>query len=234
VPVCQQRCQVRYAKNILGMVSFAKSKEFGADLRGIFAASDREQALGIALTVAEKWREKGHEKIASALLRFQDATASADRDAIENAADELITAVTKWVSFSKAHEYRKRLNGVVRRLTSEEPSTKGGQALVALSDHVDRLAPTDPLRAALDGLAGALRANPVVFHREHRSRYAARRGRGGAGDDVENQGGEWEVTVRRTQVRAPQVAGSRLTPFYDDVIIVRRARAGVPEGEAKT
>jgi len=64
--------------------------------------------------------------IASALLRFQDATASADRDAIENAADELITAVTKWVSFSKAHEYRKRLNGVVRRLTSEEPSTKGG------------------------------------------------------------------------------------------------------------
>jgi hypothetical protein len=160
VPVCQQRCQVRYAKNILGMVSFAKSKEFGADLRGIFAASDREQALGIALTVAEKWREKGHEKIASALLRFQDATASADRDAIENAADELITAVTKWVSFSKAHEYRKRLNGVVRRLTSEEPSTKGGQALVALSGHVDWLAPTDPLRAALDRFAGAVRANP--------------------------------------------------------------------------
>lgn len=160
MPVCQQRCQVRYAKNILGMVSFAKSKEFGADLRGIFAASDREQALGIALTVAEKWRGKGHEKIASALLRFQDATASADRVAIENVADELITAVTKWVSFSNAHEYRKRLNGVVRRLTSEEPSTKEGQALVALSGHVDWLAPTDPLRAALDGLAGALRANP--------------------------------------------------------------------------
>jgi hypothetical protein len=33
-------------------------------------------------------------------------------------------------------------------------------------------------------------------------------------------------------VRAPQVAGSRLAPFYDDVILVRRVKAGVPEGEA--
>ncbi len=59
-----QRCQVHYARNLLGMVGHAKRKELGADLRGIFAAPDREQALGIASTVAEKWHKKGHEKVA--------------------------------------------------------------------------------------------------------------------------------------------------------------------------
>jgi putative transposase len=58
-----QRCQVHYARNLLGMVSLAKRKELGADLRGIFAAPDREQAFGIASSVAEKWRKKGHEKV---------------------------------------------------------------------------------------------------------------------------------------------------------------------------
>ncbi len=49
------------------MVSLAKRKELGVDLRGIFAAPAREQALGIALSVAHKWREKGNEKIAEHL-----------------------------------------------------------------------------------------------------------------------------------------------------------------------
>ena len=62
-----QRCQVHYARNLLGMVSFAKRKELGADLRGIFAATSREQALGIASSVAKKWREKGNEKVAEHL-----------------------------------------------------------------------------------------------------------------------------------------------------------------------
>jgi transposase-like protein len=62
-----QRCQVHYAKNLLGMVSFAKRKKLGVDLRGIFAATSREQALGIASTVAEKWREKGNDMIAEHL-----------------------------------------------------------------------------------------------------------------------------------------------------------------------
>jgi putative transposase len=62
--VSWQRCQVHYARNLLGMVSFAKRKELGADLRGIFAAPDREQALRIASSVAEKWHKKGHEKVA--------------------------------------------------------------------------------------------------------------------------------------------------------------------------
>ena len=46
------------------MVSFAKRKELGANLRGFFAAPDREQALRIASSVAEKWHKKSHEKVA--------------------------------------------------------------------------------------------------------------------------------------------------------------------------
>jgi transposase-like protein len=34
----QQRCQVHYARNLLGTVSLAKRKELGEDLRAIFAA----------------------------------------------------------------------------------------------------------------------------------------------------------------------------------------------------
>ena len=53
-----QRCQVHYARNLLGMVSYASRKELGADLRAIFSAPAREQALRIASSVADKWRKK--------------------------------------------------------------------------------------------------------------------------------------------------------------------------------
>jgi len=59
-----QRCQVHYARNLLGMVSYANRKELAADLRGIFASPDRRSALKLASSVAEKWRQKGHEKVA--------------------------------------------------------------------------------------------------------------------------------------------------------------------------
>jgi len=45
-----QRCQMHYARNLLGMVGTAKCKELAANLRAIFAAPDREQALRIAST----------------------------------------------------------------------------------------------------------------------------------------------------------------------------------------
>jgi putative transposase len=60
-----QRCQVHYARNLLGMVSYARRKELAADLRGLFAAPDRRSALELASCVAEKWRGSGQEKIAS-------------------------------------------------------------------------------------------------------------------------------------------------------------------------
>ncbi len=59
-----QRCQVHYARNLLGMVGAAKRKELASDLKGIFAAPEREMALGLASSVAEKWRGKGREKVA--------------------------------------------------------------------------------------------------------------------------------------------------------------------------
>ena len=61
---CWQRCQVHYARNLLGMVGAKKHKELAADLRAIFAAPARKPALGIARSAAEKWRGKGHSKIA--------------------------------------------------------------------------------------------------------------------------------------------------------------------------
>ena len=59
-----QRCQVHYSRNLLGMVSFAKRKELAADLRVIFAAPERDQAMDVATSVAKKWQEKGNEKVA--------------------------------------------------------------------------------------------------------------------------------------------------------------------------
>jgi transposase-like protein len=63
-----QRCQVHYARNLLGMVGPAKRKELASDLKAIFAATSREQALSIASAMAEKWRsEKGAAKVAEHL-----------------------------------------------------------------------------------------------------------------------------------------------------------------------
>jgi transposase-like protein len=62
-----QRCQVHYARNLLGMVGHAKRKELGEDLRAIFVAPALESALKVASLVAEKWREKGSPKVAEHL-----------------------------------------------------------------------------------------------------------------------------------------------------------------------
>jgi transposase-like protein len=62
-----QRCQVHYARNLLGMVGYAKRKALAEDLRTIFAAPALEPALKIASSVAEEWREKDHEKVAEHL-----------------------------------------------------------------------------------------------------------------------------------------------------------------------
>jgi transposase-like protein len=59
-----QRCQVHYSRNLLGMVGAKKRKELAADLRAIFAAPDRRSALKLASSVAQKWHEKGRQKIA--------------------------------------------------------------------------------------------------------------------------------------------------------------------------
>jgi putative transposase len=62
-----QRCQVHYSRNLLGMVGAKKRKELASDLRAIFAAPERDQAMHVASWVAQKWRGKGNEKVADHL-----------------------------------------------------------------------------------------------------------------------------------------------------------------------
>jgi putative transposase len=95
-----QRCQVHYPRNLLGMVGASKRKELAADLRGIFAAPDREQALGIASSVAEKWRsEKGAAKVA---------------EHIEEHIEECLTCL----AFPEGHRQRIRTTNGLERFTS--------------------------------------------------------------------------------------------------------------------
>jgi len=95
-----QRCQVHYARNLLGMVSFAKRKEFASDVRAIFAAHDREQALAIASSVAQKWRKKGHKKVA---------------DHIEEHIEECLSCL----AFPESHRRRVRTTNGLERLNQE-------------------------------------------------------------------------------------------------------------------
>jgi putative transposase len=96
-----QRCQVHYARNLLGMVSYASRKELGADLRAIFAASAREQALQIASSVAEKWRKKkSNEKIA---------------EHIEEHIEECLACL----AFPESHRRRIRTTNGLERLNQE-------------------------------------------------------------------------------------------------------------------
>jgi putative transposase len=98
--VSWQRCQVHYGRNLLGMVSFAKRKELGADLRAIFAATSSEQALGIASSVANKWRAKGNEKVAEHL---------------EEHVEECLTCL----AFPESHRRRIRTINGLERLNQE-------------------------------------------------------------------------------------------------------------------
>ncbi len=95
-----QRCQVHYARNLLGMVGAARRKDLAADLRAIFAATSREQALGMASSVARRWREKGHEKIA---------------EHIEEHVEECLTCL----EFPESHRRRIRTTNGQERLNQE-------------------------------------------------------------------------------------------------------------------
>jgi putative transposase len=94
------RCQVHYTRNLLGMVSATRRKGLASDLRGIFAAPDREQALGIASTVAEKWRRKGYSKVAEHL---------------EERIEECLTCL----AFPESHRRRIRTTNGLERLNQE-------------------------------------------------------------------------------------------------------------------
>ena len=95
-----QRCQVHYARNLLGMVGHARRKELGANLRAIFATSDRKQALTSAASVADKWRGKGNEKVACHL-------------------EEHIEECLSCLAFPESHRRRIRTTNGLERLNQE-------------------------------------------------------------------------------------------------------------------
>jgi len=94
-----QRCQVHYARNLLGMVSFAKRKELAEGLRGVFAAPSREVALRLASELAARWRES-HPKIAEHL---------------EEHIEECLTCL----AFPESHRRRIRTTNGLERLNQE-------------------------------------------------------------------------------------------------------------------
>jgi putative transposase len=95
-----QRCQVHYSRNLLWMVGAKKRKELGVDLRGIFAALERRCALDLASSVAQKWREKGHEKMACHI-------------------EERIEECLSCLSFPESHRRRIRTTNGLERFNQE-------------------------------------------------------------------------------------------------------------------
>ena len=95
-----QRCQVHYTRNLLGMVGAKKRKELAAELRAVFAATSREQALRIASEVADRWRGKGHEKVACHL-------------------EEHIEECLACLSFPESHRRRIRTTNGLERFNQE-------------------------------------------------------------------------------------------------------------------
>jgi putative transposase len=95
-----QGCQVHYSRNLLGMVGATRRKELGVDLRAIFAAPDRRSALGLASSVAHKWRQKGYARVAEHL---------------EERVEECLTCL----AFPESHRRRIRTTNGLERLNQE-------------------------------------------------------------------------------------------------------------------
>jgi transposase-like protein len=95
-----QRCQVHYTRNVLGMVGATRRKELASDLRAIFAAPDGRSALELASSVAEKWRGKGHEKVACHI-------------------EEHIEECLSCLAFPESHRRRIRTTNGLERLNQE-------------------------------------------------------------------------------------------------------------------
>jgi transposase-like protein len=94
-----QRCQVHYARNLLGMVGHARRKELAEGLRGIFAAPSREVALGLASELAARWRQS-HPRVAEHL---------------EEHIEECLTCL----AFPESHRRRIRTTNGLERLNQE-------------------------------------------------------------------------------------------------------------------
>jgi putative transposase len=94
-----QRCQVHFSRDLIGMVGAGRRGELAADLREIFAATTREQALLTAETVAARW-ESSHPAVARLL-------------------DEGSEDCLACLAFPSAHRARLRTTNGLERLNEE-------------------------------------------------------------------------------------------------------------------
>jgi len=94
-----QRCQVHVTRNLLALVSQRRRRELADDLRAIFAASTRSQAMATAHDAADRWRAT-HPALASRL---------------EEDLEEALTCL----SFPAEHRRRIRTTNGVERLNQE-------------------------------------------------------------------------------------------------------------------
>jgi putative transposase len=94
-----QRCQVHYARNLLGMVGHARRKELAEGLRGVLAAPSREVALRLASELATRWRQS-HPRVAEHL---------------EEHIEECLTCL----AFPESHRRRIRTTNGLERLNQE-------------------------------------------------------------------------------------------------------------------
>jgi putative transposase len=94
-----QRCQVHYARNLLGMVGFGERKELAEGLRGVFAATSKGLALRAAEELADRWR-RSHPKVAEHL-------------------EEHIEECLSCLAFPEAHRRRIRTTNGLERFNQE-------------------------------------------------------------------------------------------------------------------
>jgi putative transposase len=94
-----QRCQVHYARNLLGMVSFAERKELAEGLRGVFAAASRKLALRAAEELADRW-QRSHPKVGEHL-------------------EEHIEECLSYLAFPESHRRRIRTTNGLERFNQE-------------------------------------------------------------------------------------------------------------------
>ncbi len=94
-----QRCQVHFARDLVKMVGAGRRGELAADLRGIFAATAREQAMTIAEAVAARW-EPTHPAVTRLL-------------------EEEIEGSLACLAFPPAHRPRIRTTNGLERLSEE-------------------------------------------------------------------------------------------------------------------
>jgi putative transposase len=94
-----QRCQVHYARNLLGMVGHVRRKELSEGLRGVFAAPSREVALHLASELAARWRHS-HPRVSEHL-------------------EEHIEECLSCLAFPESHRRRIRTTNGLERLNQE-------------------------------------------------------------------------------------------------------------------